>query len=193
MLQKYPARKIIFPILKTKNQVAIQRIQTQVSLLLIHPTLGVATATSINKVAITAPASSATLTIADGKTLTASDNATVSGTNTGDQTITLTGDVTGSGTGSFATTIGSGKVTSTMLAATAIVEVSDEITATAAQTSFTITHAKGTNRTIKMFINGVRISNTAYSDSSTTITYTKANNGGYELKAGDRVQFDYSY
>lgn len=37
--------------------------------------------------------------------------ATVSGSNTGDQTITLTGDVTGSGTGSFAATIGANKVT----------------------------------------------------------------------------------
>jgi hypothetical protein len=72
-------------------------------------------AISFNKVAITSPATGATLTIADGKTLTASDNATVSGTNTGDQTITLTGDVTGSGTGSFATTIGATKVTSAML------------------------------------------------------------------------------
>lgn len=35
----------------------------------------------------------------------------LSGTNTGDQTITLTGDVTGSGTGSFAATIGAAKVT----------------------------------------------------------------------------------
>lgn len=40
----------------------------------------------------------------------------LSGTNTGDQTITLTGNVTGSGTGSFATTIGAGVVTNTMLA-----------------------------------------------------------------------------
>ena len=40
----------------------------------------------------------------------------LSGTNSGDQTITLTGDVTGSGTGSFATTIGASKVTSSMLA-----------------------------------------------------------------------------
>jgi hypothetical protein len=40
------------------------------SMLLTTPALGVATATSINKVALTAPASSATLTIADGKTLT---------------------------------------------------------------------------------------------------------------------------
>jgi hypothetical protein len=83
---------------------------------LVTPTLGEATATTVNKVTITAPTTSATLTIADGKTLTASDNATISGTNTGDQTITLTGDVTGTGTGSFATTIGDGKVTNAMLA-----------------------------------------------------------------------------
>lgn len=47
---------------------------------LVTPTLGVATATSINKVAITAPASSATLTIADGKTMTASNTLTFTGT-----------------------------------------------------------------------------------------------------------------
>lgn len=44
------------------------------------PTLGVASATSINKVAVTAPATSATLTIADGKTLTASNSITLTGT-----------------------------------------------------------------------------------------------------------------
>lgn len=44
------------------------------------PTLGVASATSINKVAITAPATSATLTIADGKTLTVSNTLTFTGT-----------------------------------------------------------------------------------------------------------------
>lgn len=47
---------------------------------LVTPTIGVATATSVNKVAITAPASSATLTIADGKTLTASNTLTFTGT-----------------------------------------------------------------------------------------------------------------
>ena len=46
------------------------------------PTLGVATATSINKVAITAPATGSTLTIADGKTLTASNTLTFTGTDT---------------------------------------------------------------------------------------------------------------
>ena len=57
---------------------------------LVTPVLGVAAATSVNKVAITAPATAATLTIADGATLTVSASATVSsgthsGTNTGDQ------------------------------------------------------------------------------------------------------------
>ena len=81
----------------------------------------------------------------------------------------------------------------TSAVSTSITEVSDEFTATAAQTTFTISHAKGTNRTIKMYINGIRISNTAYSDSSTTVTYTSANNGGYTILAGDRIQFDFSY
>jgi hypothetical protein len=46
------------------------------------PTLGVASATSVNKVAITAPATGSTLTIADGKTLTASNTLTFTGTDT---------------------------------------------------------------------------------------------------------------
>lgn len=44
------------------------------------PSLGVASATSINKVAITAPATGSTLTIAEGKTLTASNTLTFTGT-----------------------------------------------------------------------------------------------------------------
>jgi hypothetical protein len=47
---------------------------------LVTPTLGVASATSINKVAFTAPATGSTLTIADGKTLTASNTLTFTGT-----------------------------------------------------------------------------------------------------------------
>jgi len=46
------------------------------------------------------------LTVANVKTML-----NLTGTNSGDQTITLTGDVTGSGTGSFASTIGSNAVT----------------------------------------------------------------------------------
>jgi hypothetical protein len=54
--------------------------KTLTSPTLTTPALGVATATSINKVAITAPATGSTLTIADGKTLTASNTLTFTGT-----------------------------------------------------------------------------------------------------------------
>ena len=47
---------------------------------LVTPVLGAATATTINKVTLTAPASGSTLTIADGKTLTASNTLTFTGT-----------------------------------------------------------------------------------------------------------------
>jgi len=53
---------------------------TLAGITLTTPVLGVASATSINKVAITAPATSATLTIADGKTLTASNTITFTAT-----------------------------------------------------------------------------------------------------------------
>lgn len=47
---------------------------------LITPVLGVATATSINKMAITAPASGSTLAVADGKTFTVNQTMTFNGT-----------------------------------------------------------------------------------------------------------------
>jgi hypothetical protein len=47
---------------------------------LVTPVIGVATATSINKMAITAPATSSTLAVADGKTFTASNSLTLAGT-----------------------------------------------------------------------------------------------------------------
>jgi hypothetical protein len=51
------------------------------------PTLGVATATSINKVTITTPSTGATLNISDGKTLSSTNTLTFSGTD--NSTITL--------------------------------------------------------------------------------------------------------
>lgn len=86
------------------------------------PTIGVATATSINKVAITAPATSATLNIADGKTLTASNTLTFTGTDSSSVAFGAGGTVTyaaalsassgsslvghiASGTGAVATTV----------------------------------------------------------------------------------------
>jgi len=56
---------------------------------LVTPTLGVASATSINKVTVTAPATSSTLTIADGSTLATSGAFSTTLTATGTTTVTL--------------------------------------------------------------------------------------------------------
>lgn len=72
---------------------------------LVTPTLGVASATSINKVTLTAPATGSTITVADGKTLTASNTLTFTGTDAssvafgtgGTVLYSLSGEVTTSG------------------------------------------------------------------------------------------------
>lgn len=72
--------------------------------------------------------------------------------------------------------------------------VSDEYTvATAGQTSFTLTQTPNVNSTIRLFINGVRISKTALAVSGTTLTYNPTNNGAATLVVGDRIQVDYYY
>ena len=72
-------------------------------------------------------------------------------------------------------------------------EVSDEFTATASQTVFTLTQTKSVNSKVKMFINGVRISNSAYTLVGTKLTYVPASNASYSLTLSDRIQFDYYY
>ncbi|MDT8886131.1 hypothetical protein PQG44_00445 [Aquirufa sp. LEPPI-3A] len=69
----------------------------------------------------------------------------------------------------------------------------EEFNATVSQTSFTINHTPANTSKLRMYINGIRISNTAYSISGTTVTYIPANNGAYDLAVGDRIQFDYQY
>ena len=72
-------------------------------------------------------------------------------------------------------------------------EIADEFSATAGQTVFTLTQTKSANSKLKMFINGVRISNTAYALVGTTLTYSPASNASYALTLNDRIQFDYYY
>jgi hypothetical protein len=72
-----------------------------------------------------------------------------------------------------------------------ITDVADEFSATSLQTSFTLTQTPSTNSKVKMYINGIRISNSAYSVSGTTVTYIPANNGSYLLVVSDRIQFDF--
>jgi hypothetical protein len=84
--------------------------------------------------------------------------------------------------------------------AAAIRPISDEFTATAGQTVFTLSQTPLTNPTtspvrpnVWMFINGVRTKNLAYAVSGTTVTYTASSNNSYTLVVGDRIQFDYAY
>ncbi|MGO4868379.1 hypothetical protein, partial [Flavobacterium sp. W21_SRS_FM7] len=72
-------------------------------------------------------------------------------------------------------------------------DVTDEFLATASQTTFTLAQAPSSNSKVKMYVNGIRISNTAYSVSNTTLTYNPTNNGSYALSLNDRIQFDYFY
>jgi hypothetical protein len=72
-------------------------------------------------------------------------------------------------------------------------DVNDEFSSAVSQTSFTLTQTPLTTSKVRMFINGIRISNTAYAISGTTVTYYPANNGAYDLGISDRIQFDYQY
>ena len=65
--------------------------------------------------------------------------------------------------------------------------------ATANQTSFILSQTPSIYSKVKMYINGIRISNESYSLSSRTLAYDSSKNGDYDIKAGDRIQFDYYY
>ncbi len=129
------------------------------------------------------------LSLVDGGTLlapltgtTATFNQLVAGT--------VTYPTADGATGQVLTTNGSG--TAAWVSA-APMEVADELTASVAQTSFSLSKAPSVNSKVKMYINGKRISNTAYTVAGSTLSYNAANNGSYVLTATDMVQFDYYY
>lgn len=74
-------------------------------------------------------------------------------------------------------------------AATGGVGTTDEFTATAGQTSFTLTATPLGE--VWAFRNGARIPKAAVTVSGTTATYVPAANGGFALIAGDRITIDY--
>ena len=71
--------------------------------------------------------------------------------------------------------------------------VSDEYVATAGLTTFTLSQTPNSNSTLNLFINGVRISKWAISNSGKTAIYKATNNGSTILVANDRIQIDYFY
>ena len=80
----------------------------------------------------------------------------------------------------------------TAVAAIAVRITSEEYTATAGQTAFTILQTP-LSGVVWMFVNGTRIKNGAYTVSGKSITYNPTNNNSYTLVLNDRIQFDYAY
>lgn len=72
-------------------------------------------------------------------------------------------------------------------------QVRQQVNATAAQISFTLSQTPATNSQVYMYINGIRANNNAYSWSGNTLTYSSTSNNNYTLLLNDRVQFDYYY
>jgi hypothetical protein len=72
-------------------------------------------------------------------------------------------------------------------------DANEESLSTLAQTSFTLGHTPVNTSKVKMYINGIRITNSAYSISGRTVSYNAVNNGAYALALNDRIQFDYQY
>jgi hypothetical protein len=66
---------------------------------------------------------------------------------------------------------------------------SETFTATAGQTVFTLARIPSGN--VSISVNGVTLSVTAVTVAGTTVTYVPASNGGYILRAGDRVSITY--
>jgi len=152
------------------------------------PTIGSSSITTLGTIA-TGTWNASTITVAKG--------------GTGATTLTANGVIVGNGTsavstvapstnGNVLTSNGTSWISSTP-SVTLIREVANEFSATTSQTLFTLTQTPSVNSKVKMYINGVRISNSAYSISGTTLTYNAANNSDYSLTASDRIQFDYYY
>ncbi len=99
---------------------------------LITPVLGVATATTINKVTITAPATGATLTLSDGSSLITSGGHSITLTSTGATNVTLPT------TGTLSTLAGSETLTNKAISLT-----SNTFTATSAQLITAVTNETG--------------------------------------------------
>ena len=79
------------------------------------------------------------------------------------------------------------------------------VAVTAGQTNFTLSQTPATTTKLKMYVNGILISQNAYSYKTTSafstnatvptpyLAYVTANNGSYVIAVGDRIQFVYSY
>jgi hypothetical protein len=112
---------------------------------LVTPILGVATATSINKLTVTAPAASATLTIADGASLVTSGAYSLTLTSTAATNVTLPT------TGTLATLAGSEALTNKTLTNPTVTDYVETLYAIGnSSTAVTIALTNGTVQTVTM-------------------------------------------
>lgn len=113
------------------------------------PSLGVATATSVNKVTITAPGTSATLTILNGKTLTANNTLTLAGTDSTTMTFPTT-SATIARTDAAQTFVGIQTIPQILSADNAIAAVSNAATVTRANRNNVVTNNSAAGITITL-------------------------------------------
>lgn len=169
----------------------------QTSPTLVTPTLGVATVTSVNKVTVTAPATSAVLTIADGKTLTCSNTLTFTGTDSSSVAFSTGGTVAYLDSPSFttpvlgvATATSINKVTITAPATSAVLTIADGKTLTCSNTlTFTGTDSSsvafGTGGTV-LYSAGV-LTSALGTVSAPGLTFTGDTNTGVYSSDADTI------
>lgn len=140
------------------------------------PNLGIANATTYNKVTITAPSSNATLTIANGKTFTASNSITLTGT---DSATYALANVTGTGNYVLAT---SPTLTTPDLGA-ANATTYNRVTVTAPSSNATLTIANGKTAAFNnsMTFNGTDGATYNLANTDGTGNYTLENNGTFNV------------